>query len=613
MAGPEVQTTSDNQTDEGSSKRYECVYDGCDRRYTSMGNLKTHMKAHEGKFNYRCDYDNCDKAFLSSYSLKVHRRVHTGERPYSCEEQGCDRSFNTRYRLNAHKRIHTGETFDCEYDNCAKQFTTRSDLKKHTRIHTGERPYQCQVDGCEKAFNASHHLKTHTETHQKSKNFLCIEKDCQQSFPTKDQFLVHLRNEHNRELDLRSELSNEIPNDQNYAQLLSQMLQESQGQSTSSGVGHPLNVLDSNSSSSVHHSPSPPATSLFTPDMLQALSTIQQLSQAAEVVLKNAEFLSQLQKIVQNSSSSTSGDYSTVSGPPSVQVPPTPEPQPNNDAMAMDMSTPVNQTPSSNSFYNNPVTSALPMYSGGMDPPQPSVSTQEPDASLSTLLESAMVTNGGTDASDILSMFGVDSQSQSSAIPGTGLDASLMAIEMSTQTPPVDLEALLDPSFLGELDPASGIHTDNFNLNFIPTSTTTNTMDLQTSTSHNSHVTTASTYHHPVSPLTQNHSSSASSSSSTHTIKRDQVCQTDLPLLPPSACCAVDKNCNQVPNTPSEVKSAAKSADSCSSSEAATNTPSTSVASFPGSDKASTSVEETKSCGEGGCCCKCSCCMCFGR
>lgn len=120
-------------------KRYECVYDGCDRTYTTKGNLKMHFKSHEGKFNHQCDFDGCDKAFLSSYTLKVHRRVHTGEKPYSCVEEGCDKSFNTLYRLKAHERIHTGETFDCEYDRCNKQFTTRSDLKKHKRKHAGKR------------------------------------------------------------------------------------------------------------------------------------------------------------------------------------------------------------------------------------------------------------------------------------------------------------------------------------------------------------------------------------------------------------------------------------------------------------------------------------------
>ena len=162
-----ILTSSQNAVELANSiKKYECVYDGCSRTYTSMGNLKTHLKSHEGKYDYKCDHDGCAKAFLSSYSLKVHKRIHTGERPYSCETNGCDKSFNTRYRLNAHKRVHTGELYDCEFNSCPKQFTTMSDLRKHNRTHTGEKPYQCKVDGCGKAFKASHHLRNHVTTHQ---------------------------------------------------------------------------------------------------------------------------------------------------------------------------------------------------------------------------------------------------------------------------------------------------------------------------------------------------------------------------------------------------------------------------------------------------------------
>ena len=125
------------------SNRVECYYDGCDRTYTSVGNMKAHAKTHEGKYNHKCDFTGCEKAFLSSYSLKVHRRVHTGERPYSCEEEGCDKAFNTQYRLTAHRRLHTGETFECPTNDCSKQFITTSDLKKHVRTHTG-RPVRRQ-------------------------------------------------------------------------------------------------------------------------------------------------------------------------------------------------------------------------------------------------------------------------------------------------------------------------------------------------------------------------------------------------------------------------------------------------------------------------------------
>ena len=189
----------------GTSGRYECEYDGCERSYASRSNLRAHIRAHEGRYNHKCDHDGCEKAFLSSYSLKIHRRVHTGERPYNCQEKGCDKSFNTQYRLTAHKRLHTGETFDCNYDKCPKQFTTKSDLKKHERTHTGERPYQCLLDECGRSFTAPHHLRNHQLTHNNNREGNKKKQDqpssgasndesCYQSLPNVPQDLSMLMN-----------------------------------------------------------------------------------------------------------------------------------------------------------------------------------------------------------------------------------------------------------------------------------------------------------------------------------------------------------------------------------------------------------------------------------
>ena len=152
---------------DGVARKFECTHTGCQREYTTLGNLKTHLKTHEGQFSHKCDFPGCGKAFLSSHRLKIHIRVHTGERPYACQESECNKSFNTLYRLNAHKRLHSGDTFNCPDDKCNKVFTTRSDLKKHFRKHTGEKPYQCPMDGCSKSFAASHHLKNHSQVHNR--------------------------------------------------------------------------------------------------------------------------------------------------------------------------------------------------------------------------------------------------------------------------------------------------------------------------------------------------------------------------------------------------------------------------------------------------------------
>jgi len=164
-AGDDNNADWSSRRKERNNNKFSCSWSGCQKLYSTAGNLKTHQKTHTGDYRYKCN--NCSKAFLSSYALKIHVRIHTKEKPFVCQYAKCVMAFNTLYRLNAHKRLHTGETFNCRSVDCEKIFTTQSDLKKHSRVHSNQRPFACQVVGCGKTFINSHHLKNHNKSHNR--------------------------------------------------------------------------------------------------------------------------------------------------------------------------------------------------------------------------------------------------------------------------------------------------------------------------------------------------------------------------------------------------------------------------------------------------------------
>lgn len=61
-------------------------------------------------FHFLFQFENCNKAYSRLENLKTHLRSHTGEKPYTCEFPGCTKAFsNASDRAKHQNRTHSNE------------------------------------------------------------------------------------------------------------------------------------------------------------------------------------------------------------------------------------------------------------------------------------------------------------------------------------------------------------------------------------------------------------------------------------------------------------------------------------------------------------------------
>jgi len=93
-------------------------------------------------------------------------RTHTGERPYACRQGGCNKAFSQLSNLQSHMRSHmTDRPFRCH--SCYKCFGDEAALREHIPHHTETKHLKTKIcTVCGKSYAQETYLARHMARHR---------------------------------------------------------------------------------------------------------------------------------------------------------------------------------------------------------------------------------------------------------------------------------------------------------------------------------------------------------------------------------------------------------------------------------------------------------------
>ena len=110
----------------------------------------------------KCDVCGETAAFESD--MKCHMAKHVPTKKWFCVYPGCNRDFKRKSDLTSHAITHTGKPKHCPEPGCDYSNINPRNLKQHMKVHGDVKPIRCPM--CDKRFKHHQQLKRHHEDHK---------------------------------------------------------------------------------------------------------------------------------------------------------------------------------------------------------------------------------------------------------------------------------------------------------------------------------------------------------------------------------------------------------------------------------------------------------------
>ena len=81
-------------------KPYICTFEGFSQAFKAHGHLKVHTKRHSKIGPYECEI--CGSKFARKCTLRIHFYIHSNIKPFSCRYEGCYKRYTELGNMKTH-------------------------------------------------------------------------------------------------------------------------------------------------------------------------------------------------------------------------------------------------------------------------------------------------------------------------------------------------------------------------------------------------------------------------------------------------------------------------------------------------------------------------------